>query len=109
MNPLAEALTAEQARECVDAYLSAVERLDATLDTEAFVSDMRRAVRVTEINAETVPQVQYKPSNWPSDARVRAMELRASGLGTYQTAQILAEEYDRPCRHSLIAAWERRA
>lgn len=109
MSDLAESLTAEQARQCVAAYLDAVDYLDATGDRQAFVARMRRAVRLTEHCAQEVPQAQQRDNSWPACARLLASDLAANGTGPYQIAQRLAEEYQRPCSHGLVRRWLRRA
>lgn len=102
---LADALTADEARQSIGYFLAAVHRLDESGDVAAFVADMRRAVEVTEASAYGTPQQTVKAGQWPQSARNLALTLVRGGKSKRQAAREISHEYGRLCSHALVRHW----
>lgn len=105
---IADALTADEARQCIAYFLDAVYRLDETGDRQQFVADMKRAVGVTELASDTVPQQTIKAGQWPAAAREMALSLLPE-VGPREAARRVSAEYGRPCSHTMVRVWGRAA
>ena len=105
---IADALTADEARQSIGYFLDALHRLDMTGDRQQFVADMKRAVDVTEAAAYGTPQQTVKAGQWPQAARQMALSLLPE-VGPREAARRVSQEYGRPCSHTMVRVWGRAA
>ena len=107
MNPLAEALTADEARQCLSAFLYAVEKHDSTGSQSDLHAGLLSAVELTE-HAATYGLRSVPAIGFPPGARQMAKRLLQHN-GPRETARQISRYYGRECSHQVVMYWTREA